>query len=31
VTDGCVSWETTQEMLRDMRTALHDVVAARKA
>lgn len=29
VTDGCVSWDTTEEMLRKTRAALKDVVAAR--
>jgi len=30
VTDGCVSWETTEEMLREAYTVLKPVVAARK-
>jgi len=30
VTDGCVGWDTTEQMLRDARTALRDVVSQRR-
>lgn len=31
VTDGCVGWDTTAQMLCDARAALHDTVSRRKA
>lgn len=31
VTDACVSWETTEVMLREAASSLHDAVAARRA
>lgn len=31
VTDGCVGWNTTEQMLRDARMALRDTVASRRA
>ncbi|MDP5240490.1 3-deoxy-7-phosphoheptulonate synthase [Uliginosibacterium sp. 31-16] len=31
VTDGCVDWNTTAQMLRDARSALREAIASRKA